>query len=187
MKKILLIVMLVSLNMMVNAQDKQEEKSKSQVVEFLAKDGVLRTKEFYQLGSVGGAKFENLIICDVIRGTKIGALRIETSYYTSIGTDTYIGTLDADEIDACIKSLKYIKDRIAQVPPQTYTELEYQTKDGVSFGCYNKTDKKGVSTWQVYIRTKKYTSRSAEYFSAEKIDEVIAILEKAKLEMIAKL
>lgn len=186
MKKLLLISVLISLCITAIAQDKQTEQSKSQTVEFLAKDGVLRIKEFSKLGSVGGAKFENLIITDVISGTKIGALRIETSYYSSIGTDTYIGTLDSDELDACIKSLTYIKEMIATTPPQTYTELEYSTKDGVSLGCYNQSDKKG-STWQIFVRTKKYTSRSAEYFSADNIDALISILEKANTEMSQKL
>lgn len=187
MKKLLLIVLLASLSIVANAQDEQNEKSKNQVDEFLAKDGVLRTKEFYPLGSVGDVKFENLIVRDVVSGKKIGVLTVETSNYSSVETERYIGSLDVDEIDGCIKSLKYIKDIVAQTPPRTVTEFEYETKDGVRFGCYNKTDKKGAGYWVLYIKTKKYISRSSELLPLEKINDVIAIFEKAKLELAAKL
>lgn len=178
MKKIffLLIVMFC---LSANAQDKkQEDISKSKTVELLQKDGVLLKKDFYDIGKTTGVTFQNIVITDISTGEKTGALRIETSYFSSIGTDTYIGTLDYDELAGCIKSLKYIKDNIITTLPDNYIECEYKTKDGVSLGAFLQTTKKGKE-WKIYIQTKSYTNRSQEFMKAEKIDEIISFLEQS--------
>lgn len=175
MKKILF--MLVTLFCLsANAQEKKEEESsKSKTVELLKKDGVLLKKDFYDIGKVAGATFQNIVITDISTGQKTGALRIETSYYSSIGTDTYIGTLDYDELAGCIKSLSYIKDNIITTIPENYIECEYNTKDGVSLGAYLNITKK-ESVWKIYIQTKSYTNRSQTFMKAENISEVISLL-----------
>lgn len=163
----------------VNAQEKkQEDVSKSKTVELLQKDGVLLKKDFYDIGKVGGASFQNIVITDVSTGQKTGALRIETSYYSSIGTDTYIGTLDYDELAGCIKSLTYIKDNIITTIPENYVECEYKTKDGVSLGAYLSTTKK-EKTWKIYVQTKSYTNRSQTFMKAENISEIISLLNQS--------
>lgn len=46
-----------------NAQEKKEEESsKSKTVELLKKDGVLLKKDFYDIGKVAGATFQNIVI-----------------------------------------------------------------------------------------------------------------------------
>ena len=130
MKKTLLMIAVLFLAISANAQsEKQEETSKSETVKLLQKNGVLLRKDFYDIGKVEGVIFQNIIITDISTGEKTGALRLETSYYSSLGTDTYIGTLDFDELEGCIKSLTYIKDNVITSLPETYTECEYKTKD----------------------------------------------------------
>ena len=99
-------------------------------------------------------------------------------YYSSIGTDTYIGTLDYDELAGCIKSLSYIKDNIITTIPENYIECEYNTKDGVSLGAYLNITKK-ESVWKIYIQTKSYTNRSQTFMKAENISEVISLLNQS--------
>lgn len=162
-----------------NAQEKkQEEASKSKTVELLSKDGVLLKKDFYDIGKVAGVTFQNIVITDISTGTKTGALRIETSYYSSLGTDTYIGTLDYDELAGCIKSMTYIKDNVITTTPANYVECEYKTKDGVSLGAYLSTTKK-ESVWKIYIQTKQYTSRSQHFMKSENISEIISLLNQS--------
>lgn len=178
MKKVLfMLVVLFCLS--ANAQEKKEEESsKSKTVELLKKDGVLLKKDFYDIGKVAGVTFQNIVITDISTGQKTGALRIETSYYSSIGTDTYIGTLDYDELAGCIKSLSYIKDNIITTMPENYVECEYKTKDGVSLGAYLSSTKK-EKIWKIYIRTKSYTNRSQEFMKSENIIEIISLLNQS--------
>ncbi len=182
MKKILFAVLfLFSLNVVSAQQEDSKDESKSETLEFLEKDGACFMKEFYDLGKVKGVECQVLIITDVVEGSKIGCLRLITRYSSSVTSDTYIGTLDYSEIDACVKSLEYIKSTI-QNQPSIYTEIEYKTNDGIEIGAYyneqsNLAAKKG---WRAYVYTKSYTSRSAEYFDASNIDALIGILQNAK-------
>ncbi len=93
------------------AQDSKDE-SKSKTVEFMAGCGGLIKKEFYDLPKVKGVVNQVLIITNVLTGKKVGCLRVETSYYNGRSSDSYIGTLDYEELDACVKSLTYIKDEL---------------------------------------------------------------------------
>lgn len=179
MKKVLLMMAVILLAISVNAQtNKQEEASKSETVKLLQKDGVLLRKDFYDIGKVEDVTFQNIIITDISTGEKTGALRLKTYYYSSLGTDTYIGTLDFDELEGCIKSLAYIKDNVITSLPETYTECEYKTKDGVSLGAYIRTTKK-ERDWRIYIQTRSYTNRSQEFLSSDNLVEVISLLNKS--------
>ena len=62
--------------------------------------------------------------------------------------------------------------------PETYTECEYKTKDGVSLGAYVRTTKK-ERDWRIYIQTRSYTNRSQEFLSPDKLVEVISLLNKS--------
>ncbi|MCD8182781.1 MAG: hypothetical protein LUE99_06505 [Bacteroides sp.] len=139
-----------------NAQEKkQEDASKSKTVELLKKRRCsFEKKDFYDIGKVAGATFQNIVITDISTGTKTGALRIETYYSSSLGTDTYIGTLDYDELAGCIKSLTYIKDNIITSIPENYVECEYNTKDGVSLGTYLNITKKRKCLENIYPNKK---------------------------------
>lgn len=179
MRRFLFMMVALFLVLSVNAQsNKQEESSKSEVVKLLQKDGILLRKDFYDIGKVAGVTFQNVIITDISTGKKTGALRLETYYSSSLGVDTYIGTLDFDELEGCIKSLIYINDNVITSLPETYTECEYKTKDGVSLGAYVRTNKK-ERDWRIYIQTRSYTNRSQEFLSSEKLVEVISLLNKS--------
>lgn len=176
MKKILFMMAVVFLAITANAQsNKEEEVSKSETVRLLQKDGALLRKDFYDIGKVEEVTFQNIVVTDISTGEKTGALRIETSYYSSLGTDTYIGTLDFDELEGCIKSLSYIRDNIITSLPENYTECEYKTKDGVSLGAFIRTTKK-EKTWEIFIKTRSYTARSQEFLKSEKLNEIISLL-----------
>lgn len=186
MKKIILFfLLLLSANFTAIAQEKQnnEPESKSNSVAFLAKDGTLIQKDFYQIAAIKGVGCEVLIIKDLISNKKIGCLRLKTTYYSSYST-TYIGTLDADEIDACVQSLQYIKEKLIPSTPETYTEVEYKTRDGVKIGAYCEG---GQNKWTVYVQTKSYTNRSEEFLDSSNIDKLINAMITAKQTITAKL
>jgi hypothetical protein len=179
MKKLFLLLLL--LPMVVYSQEKEPE-TKSKSIEFMSKDGAFIKKEFYDLGKIKGVTCQVLILSDMVAQKKVGCLRLETSYISQYSSDTYVGTLDSDELEACIKSLNYLVSEILPSQPTIYTEAEYKTRDGVRFGAFNDL-KKGK--WSAFVYTKSYTSRSAEFFDSTNISELIKIMEAAKV-MIAE-
>lgn len=150
--------------------------SKSKSVEFLKADGTFLLKEFYDLEKIKGVECQVLIMTNIVTGEKMGCLRLETHYKSQYTSDNYVGTLDSDELDACIQSLEYIKSTLLLSSPDVYTEAEYKTNDGVKFGAYFNKGK-----WIAYVYTKGYTSRSAEFLGADNITSFISVMNQAKL------
>ena len=154
-----------------------EDKTESKTLEFISRGSSLIRKEFYDLGSVKGVQCEVLIVTDLLKNEKMGCLRLKTKYTSSYSTDTYIGTLDYDEIEDCIKSLNHIKDNILPSIPSTYTEVEYSTRDNIKVGAYYNEKK---LSWTAYVYIKSYTSRSAEFFDAASLSLLVNKMASAK-------
>ena len=181
MKKFLLAVLSVLLLSlpMAFAQQKPEEQSSSKTLEFMSSNGAFLVKEFYDLTPVRDVDCKVLIITDMVSGKKIGCMRLQTEYRSSssYSSDTYIGTLDSDELDACIKSLTFLKDNLLNSSPETYTEAEYSSRDKINIGAYYSTERK---QWKAYVQTKSYSSRSMKFFDAESLENLKQQMEKAK-------
>ena len=178
-KKLLIIIAAMIVDFCpLNAQQKEKE-SESITLKFMESSGSFLVKEFYDLGTIKGVACKVLIITDIVSNKKIGCMRIETSYRSSYNStpDTYIGTLDADELDACISSLRYLKDKIIPQNAKTYTEAQYKSRDNVEIGAYFSDVKR---KWTAYVQTKSYTSRSMEFFEAENLDALSLTMKKAK-------
>ena len=180
MKKLVLFLSLAFLSVCSFAQDKVKEdvpESKSDAVAFLTKEGTFLKKDFYDLKTVKGVEFQVLVMTDVNNGKKIACLRLITKYKGSYSSDTYIGTLDYDELDECINALTHISNVLMPTTPETYTEVSYKTKDGVEIGAYCEA---GKNKWTIFVKTKSYTSRSTEWFGSDNLPILISRLTEAK-------
>lgn len=173
MKKLFLLFLFLPI--LAYSQEKEPE-SKSKTIEFTSKEGALYQKEFEDIGKTGGVIFKNIYITDLIGNRVISALRLENSYYIGSGNSIdYVGTLDADELEGCIKALKYLKDNILTATPSLYTEIEYKSRDGVLIGAYSS---KG--SWTLFIQTKSYTQKSLTSIKIGEIDNLISNFVSAK-------
>lgn len=181
MKKILMVTLLTLLCGFSYAQEKKDasQESSSKTLEFMKKDGTLLQREFYQLGKVNGVECEVLIITDVISKKKMGCLRLKTRYFSSssFSSDTYIGILDYDEIDACMKSITFINESVITTTPTAYTEVEYKTRDRVEVGAFYQEK---LSTWKAYVQTKSYTDKSMAFFAASDLSQLLTFMGQAK-------
>ncbi len=190
--KIYTLLMLIVINILpfeIYAQEQEKELNKefiseSKAIAFLEKNGTLIKKEYYDIEAVkvDGVSFENIILTDLLTKEKVGALRLETYYYyPSLNKqETYIGTLDYDEIDACIKSLEYIYENITKTVPSTYTECVYSSRDGVSISTFWREKK---NCWEIALKTKKYISNSETYLKIDSILHIILNLNNAKAQL----
>lgn len=182
MKKILFLfvsLLLVSTAYSQAQTKSDEEKTSSKTLEFMSKDGSFMVKEFYDVGKVKGVECQVLIVTDVVKKVKMGCLRLEKTYYSSYSSssDSYIGTLDFDELDACIKSIDYIIETLLPSTPSVYTESEYKTRDNVKVGAFYDEKK---NSWSAFVYTKGHTSRSAAFFDSSNLNDLKGIMLKAK-------
>ena len=179
MKQIILLLTLIIFSLNTFAQE-EKPASKSKAILFQQKEGSLLKREFYDVeGKKVGVGFQALVVTDEITAEKIGALRIKTYYYSSAlkNSETFIGTLDSDELDACIKSLEYMSETIITQTPNTYTECEYKYRDGVSITVFSTSDN---TKWQIAIQTKSYTNRSTSYLKISSLPEIINYLKNGQ-------
>lgn len=175
MRKVVLLLLSFVVSMNVAFAQEQQDESKSKSVEFMKGSGSLIKKEFYDLPKVKSVTCQVLIMTNVVSGKKMGCLRLETSYYNGRSSDSYIGTLDYEELDACVRSLNYIKEELLPSAPAVYTEAEYKTLDNLKIGAFYSKNK-----WTAYIYTKGYTSRSADFIDASNVEAFINVMTQAK-------
>lgn len=183
MKKVIKLVCLLVLfySSFATAQNTEKEQSKSKTVEFSKKSGAFLKKEFQELGSFSEIKFTNVYFTDVLTNEKASALKIETSHYSSgLGLSEYTGSLDPDELDACLKCLIHIKNNCIGTIPELYTEMIYRTRDGLSIGAfYSVTDNK-KNQWVVFIQPESYTYKSLQSIKEGDLDKIINVIENSK-------
>lgn len=188
MKKLLVLLIALSLSTInVFAQntptEEEHKKSESKTLEFMESSGFFIQKEYFYLSSINGVEYEVLVITNLMNGNKMGCLTVTTTNSSSYSTDEYVGTLDYDEIDACIQCLTKLQDEILPSIPTVYTELEYKTRDGVKIGAYYDTNK---AKWYGYVYTKDYTSRSLGFFKDSNIPTIINVMNQAKAMIMEK-
>lgn len=169
------------------AQTIEKEQSKSKTVEFSKKSGAFLKKEFQELGSFSNIKFTNIYFTDILTNEKASALKVETSYYSSsLGSTEYSGTLDPDELDACLKCLNHIKTNCIGTTPELYTEMIYKTRDGLSIGAYYSIEDNKKQQWVVFIQPESYTYKSLKAIKEEDLGKIISVIEQSKQTLLLK-
>lgn len=174
MKKLLLALTVLMVSSTLCAQE-NTEKSESKTVEFMSSCGTLLKKEFYNLEKVKGIENQVLILTDLKTGEKVGCMRLTTEYGSGMNTTSYTGTLDFDELDACIQSLTYIREQLLPTTPETYTEALFKTRDKLEFGAFWSSDK-----WKAYVQTKGYTTHSIEFMATYDLFILIKVMKEAQ-------
>ena len=184
MKKILFYVLLILMYIPIYAQEIDSKESNSELVEFFSKDGVFLRKDFYDVGSIGGIEFKNVIFTYVATGEKRGGMRISTSS----STGEKIGIINGDELDKCIEALEYIKDVISQPVPENDVEFQYTSNDGMRIGAYVFLNLGRTRMWRIFIQLNIYNKDSSINLKPESMERLITIIklsrEKLRLKLI---
>ena len=177
MKTNLIIIALSLITTVSFAQEASKEKLETKATSFSARSGTLIQKVYTEVGSIGKAEVKVVHYTDMISLDKISSVRFELEVATKYSTDTKIASLDADELDGLLKSIKIIQDRILSVTPSGYTEVTYKSRGGFQAGCYWSEN---ASTWMPYMKLEKYDGKSYVLLSDGDIPTLISLIEKAK-------
>ena len=174
MKKSLFAITLILTSIICYSQDTKEAEL-SNAEKFSSKAGTLIKKEFVEVGTINKAEIKVIHYTDMISNESVSSVRFEYDVASSYSTDTKIASLDADEIDGLIKSIKMIQENVFQSAPDIYTEVTYKSRGGFEAGCYwSKGD------WQTYLKLEKYDGKSYVFLKKTDFPELLAQLAQAK-------
>lgn len=154
--------------------DFESEGFKTETIHFSSEDGSFLKKVYYKLEKVAGMEFEVLVTTDLNTSQKSACLRLKKSSYPN----TFIGTMNTNEIDAALQSLVYIRDNLSNLKPEQYTEYVYRTIDGVKFcAFYDDFYRK----WKGSIQTKPDELDSKSEVKFSDFQKIIDNLNEAKI------
>lgn len=151
----------------------QTKEKLTQAEEFGAQAGTLIEKQFIDIGKVKGVKVRVNIFKDLNSGISESALRFEY-------LDTKIATLDTDEIDGLIKSIKNLLTNVFPTTREIYTEITYRSKSGFEAGAYYSIEK---GKWITYLQIEGWDRGSMVFLTPEDFSTLLELLEQAKLKM----
>lgn len=142
-------------------------------------DKIVESNTSFILKDTCGLKDFNSLKCDayietdVFNKTVKGFLRFE-KFDKSSCFESYVGLIAYEELDTCISSLIFIKDKILSSNPYKDREASYKTERNVNFSAYTNNGQ-----WISYIKIDgKY--ESIEHFNSDNIDDLIDIMKQAK-------
>ena len=178
MKKLIYSFLITFLCIGLNAQTPVKEKELSNAEVFSAKAGTLMQKEFVEIGTLKKCKIQVVYFTDLISNTKQSALKFEYEVASTYSTDTKAATLDPDEVDGLMKSIKLMQEKVFPTTPTNYTEIYYRSRGGFEGGCFTS---KG--TWSTYLKLEKFDGKSYVWLNIEDLSTLYSYLEQAKIKL----
>jgi len=175
MKKLLFVLISILMFSVSYGQTDTKEKELSNAEKFSLKAGTLIQKEFIDVGTINKLKVQVIHYTDLVSNETVSSVRFEYEVASSYSTDTKIASLDADEIDGLIKSIKMMQEKIFAMTPANYTEVTYRSRGGFEAGCYWSN-----GDWATYLKLEKYDSKSYVFLKKDDFPALLALLEKAK-------
>ena len=178
MKKLLLLLLLV-IPLGLSAQEEKEQPSKSKTIMFQEKGNSLIERKFYEIGAIPGVEFQNIVLKDLETGSKVGSLRLITHVFSMVRKETeeFIGVIDSDELEPCIKALEFMNEiaskGIDRVDGET-TEYEYRSRDNVRICLYQSKN-----NWKLVIQPENYIRRSSCYLKIDVLPDIITNMKAA--------
>lgn len=176
MKKLFFVIVWIMLSACAFGQTKEKELSQAEL--FSAQAGTLIERQFIEIGKVKGVEVKVLKYKDLNGGTEKSALRFEYDYRSTYTSDTKIASLDVDEIDGLIKSIKNLQANVFTTNREVYTEVTFRSRTGFEAGAYYSPDK---GKWSAYVQIEKYDRNSTVFLSTEDFITLLGLVESAKI------
>lgn len=158
------------------AQDKKEaEQAQSNFDKFTSRSGILFQRQYTDIGKVRGMDIKVLVVTDLLNTkAKSSCVRFEMETGLRV-TRSEITTLDIDEVDGLIASLRYLKSTVFNTTPDRYTEITFRSRGGFEAGAFYAR-----GSWTPYIYVSRYNKDSMFASSMQEFDLLLDHLLKAK-------
>ncbi len=127
------------------------------------------------MGSTRKVVLEILKISDVMNNATIDGIKFNTTVVNkNNGTETKFNYLDSDEVDAFLKSAKFLLSSLS-TPGDNYTEYQFVSRGGLMAGVYSSK-----SGWNYYLKLDKNDPGSYAFVSKEDFQDITRTVEQAK-------
>lgn len=163
-----------------NTYGQNKSKELTQAEQFSSQAGTLIERVFIDIGKIKGIDVKVLKYKDLNSGVSKSALRFEYTYKSSYTSTTKVTSLDLDEIDGLIISIKNLQENVFTSSKESYTEVTYRSRTGFETGAYYSPDKK---KWTGYIQVSEYDRDSLVFISVEDLTTFLTLLDHAKTKM----
>ena len=177
--KNLLFVLLALMPILSFGQTK-EEHSKTKTSSFINREGSLEKKEFFHIddGEIKGLGFFVIVYTDLNTSEKIACLQVTSAQYSYVTKqiETSVGILDSDEVEKCLQSLIYIKNKIIINKASIDSEIYYNSRDLIRIGV--STNNK--AEWIPFLRLDRWSNIPVVLLKLEQLDVLILNFEKAQ-------
>jgi hypothetical protein len=161
-------------------QTQPKERELSNIEKFSAKSGTLIEKKFIDIGSVKSVKVRVLRLTDLVSNARVSGVRMEYEHSGRLGSDTKIAFLDPDEVDGLVKSIDVLKTKVFVSSPDSYTEVEFNSRGGFEAGGFF-----GKGKWSTFLRLERFDRDSFVFLSPEDFDVLRDLLQQAKAKFIS--
>jgi len=155
-------------------QEKTSTLSKAD--QFSAQAGKLIEKQFIDVGKIKGVEIDVVKFKDLLSNTSVSSLRFEYTVKATYTTDTKRASLDLDEIDGLVKSIKLLQTEVIPSKRDTYTEVTFSSRTGLQAGAYFDVKK---SSWEGYLQIEKHDSKSLVFLTVDDLGELARLIESA--------
>lgn len=158
---------------------KEKEPDKQTLETFSAETGTLIEKTFIDVGKIGNARVQILVLKNLISGDKSKGIRFEKPTGKQYGNDA-ISFIDEDEVEGLLKSIAIIKGKILPTTPSNYQEVNFNSRSGFGAGCFWSKNK-----WSSYLKINKSDSDSYIWLGDGDLDTFDQLLTDAKAKLVA--
>lgn len=177
MKKITIYFFIIFSNIIIS-QDQNSDSKQNKAEIFSTKSGTIIKKQYEDIGKYNRIKLQVVKFTDMISRVSVKALLFEEVSGLS-NSAAHSVTLDVDEVDGLIKSIKIMNNEVLDVKPKNYTEVTFYSRSGLKAGCFLYRDK-----WNIYIQLDKRDFQSTVRFKRSGIVQLLELLEIAKKQLI---
>jgi hypothetical protein len=182
MKSFLYPVLLLSFLNSAPAFGQTKEKLLTEAEQFSSQAGTLIERQFIEIGKVKGIEVKVLKYQDLNSGLGKSALRFEFQYRSTNAytTDTKVASLDVDEIEGLIKSIKNLQASVFPTTRTVYTEITFRSRTGFEAGAYFSLEK---GRWSAYLQLERFDKNSLVFLTTDDFSALLDLIEQAKAKM----
>lgn len=157
-----------------------KEQALTQAEQFSLRSGTLIERQFINIGKFKNIEVKVLKLYDLNANVSRSALRFELKSRSAYSSGTKIASLDVDEIDDLIRSIKNLQQNVFSTTRDAYTEVSFKSISGFSAGAYYSPEK---GKWEAYLQLEERDSESMVFLLTNEFEALLNLIEKSKATM----
>ena len=151
----------------------------SKIAVFSSQPEALIQRQMTEIGVVRGMRVQSVVATDLFTGTRMKGARFEIQSPATTGTrDQRTVLLDPEDVDGLIRSAEFLKSNVLNTFPDSYTDVYFSTRDGVSIGA-----KFFDRQWHAALTLERSDANSTVALRLEDLNQLLDLLQQVKAKL----